>query len=100
MESQRRTELIEHAEPQVRHQALALLDELTRPLTVREMDAQLAPYYTRTKRREICKALYFLEPIVLLSQRHEQAKKPYWSGSGHGASPPPRSRSRRRPGAS
>lgn len=99
MESERRIELVAHAEPQVREQALALLDELTRPLTVRDMDEQLAPFYTRKKRREILKALYFLEPIVLLRQRHEKAEKSDRPGHGHGAPQTTRRRARRRPGA-
>jgi hypothetical protein len=84
MESQRRIELMAHADPATKEQVTALLDELTRPLTVRELDAQLAPYYTRKKRREIIKALYFLQPIVLLAPKRPMAEKPDWGSVGDG----------------
>lgn len=84
MESERRIELLAHAEPATKDQVTALLDELTRPLTVREIDEQLAPYYTRTKRREIVKALFFLQPIVLLAPRHPKATKLSWVRKGDG----------------
>lgn len=85
MESQRRIDLLAHAEPAVREASVALLDELTRPLTAREIDAQLAPYYTRSKRREIVKALHFLRPIVLLHPERPKTEKPGWANQGHGA---------------
>ena len=88
MESKRRIELMQHAEPAVQEQAAALLDELTRPLTPKEIDAQLAPYYTRAKRREILKALYFLQPIVLLAPRHDKAAKSGWVREGDGTALP------------
>lgn len=91
MESQRRIELVEHAEPALREKVTALLDEISRPLTPREIDAQLAPYYTRAKRKEIIKALNFLQPIILLRPERPMAEKPSWTGSSDGAAPPPRS---------
>ena len=94
MESQRRIELMQNADPATTEQVSALLDEMTRPLTVREMDEQLAPYYTRKKRREIIKALYFLQPIVLLAPEHPMAEKCTWANPRHGAAPPTRSGAR------
>lgn len=90
MECQRRIELIANASDEVREQVSAILDELTRPLTPREIDAQLAPYYTRAKRREIVKALYFLQPIVLLHQHRGKTEKPGWSDHGNGTTAPTR----------
>jgi hypothetical protein len=83
--------VVEHAEPALRQKVTALLDEISRPLTPREIDAQLAPYYTRAKRKEIIKALNFLQPIILLRPERPMAEKSSWAGSGDGAAPPPRS---------
>jgi hypothetical protein len=65
MESQRRIELIEHAPAEVREQALALLDELTRPYMPNDLEKALVPYYTRAKAKEIVKALGFFHVVLL-----------------------------------
>ena len=65
MESQRRIDLIAHADPAVREAALALADELTRPLTIPEIERELVRFYTRRKAREILTALKFFDLVVL-----------------------------------
>lgn len=64
-EQERRTELIAHAEPEVREQALALADELTQTMHVRDIELELAQYYTRKKAREIVQALKFFDVVFL-----------------------------------
>ena len=64
-ESARRTDLIEHADPDVREAALAMVDELTRPYSVGELEGELVRYYTRKKAREIVQALKFFDVVML-----------------------------------
>lgn len=91
MESQRRIDLLNHAEPDVRAEALALVDELSRPMGIEELEAELVPYYPRSKAREICHALRFFQ-IVLLRAHPAAPKKPTWSRPGDG--PPRKARKR------
>lgn len=65
LETQRRIDLIAHADPEVRAAALALVDELTRPMDAREMEESLVRFYTRKKAREIVTALKFFEVVML-----------------------------------
>ena len=88
MESQRRIDLLQHADPAVVPLVTALMDELSRPLSTREIDAELAPFYTRKKRREIIKAIKFLQPIVLLAPTEPKAPRADWRYHGHGTAPP------------
>lgn len=53
------------ASPEVRDLALALLDELSRPMTVRELDYALAEDFTRTERRRILRALKGFDIIAV-----------------------------------
>lgn len=74
MESNRRTDLLAHADPAVREAALKLADEITRPLTVPEIEAELVRYYTRGKAREIVTALKFFDVVVLRADPAEPTK--------------------------
>lgn len=89
MESQRRIELIEHAPADVREQALSLLDEVSRPLTPRELEDQLVRYYTRAKAREIVKALNFfkvvlLQPLPQAPEKYHRTRPLYEPTTPHG----------------
>ena len=88
MESQRRIDLIEHAPAEVREQALALLDEVSRPLTPRELEDQLVRFYTRAKAREIVKALNFfkvvlLQPLPQAPEKYHRTRPLYEPATAH-----------------
>ena len=74
MESQRRIELIAHADPAVRDAALALVDELPRPFDAGELERELVQYYTRKKAREIIHALKFFDVVLLRADGSETPK--------------------------
>ncbi len=77
MESQRRIDLIEHADRDVAKAAAAVLDEISRPMTPAEMERELVPYYSRSKAREIVNALKFFD-VVLLRADEGHPRKPGW----------------------
>lgn len=79
MESMRRIDLIEHSPAAVRGQVAAMMDELSRPMTPRELETELVPYYTRKKAKEIVKALGFFRVVLLLPapsapQKHRRSR--------------------------
>ena len=86
LETQRRIDLIEHADPEVREAALALVDELTRPMDVRDMEQALVQFYTRKKAREIVQALKFFDVVMLRADpeattKHSRGRPLYVSAS-------------------
>lgn len=74
MESQRRIDLIAHADPDVREAALALTDELTRRMGPGELERELTPYYTRKKAREIIMVLKFFDVVLLRADPAQPTK--------------------------
>ena len=61
-----RTEKLKAASPQVRAEALALLDDISVPMNVRELDDALFPYLGATNRRAAVNALKQLHIIAII----------------------------------
>lgn len=60
------------ASPEVRDLALELLDEVSRPMTVRELDYALAAEgFTRSERRPMVRALKRLDIVALYAAEPE-----------------------------
>jgi GGDEF domain-containing protein len=54
-----------HLEPRLRSELIALLDELTAPLTRRAIEKALAPVFTRKQRVQIVPALMLFDIVTI-----------------------------------
>ncbi|MBA4308495.1 MAG: hypothetical protein C0429_17345 [Sphingopyxis sp.] len=61
-----RIDKLKSAAPEVREAALSLLDEISAPMTARELDKALLPYVSRSLRRDTVKALKYLHIIAIV----------------------------------
>lgn len=86
-ESKRRREALLAAPDDVRSIATAMLDEMTRPLTVKEMEAELVQFLTRKQAREIINALKLFD-VVLLKPKPGLAAKPGRLSASDGTTAP------------
>lgn len=73
----------------VRSIAAAMLDDMTRPLTVKEMELELVQFLTRKQAREIINALKLFD-VILLKPKPGLAAKPGWVSPGDGPTEAPR----------
>lgn len=73
MQKRTKADLLRDASPDARAALVEALDELSRPLTRREIERALAPVMTRRERLQIVPALMALELIAIMPKRDSLA---------------------------